>query len=160
SDDNPLTARVIVNRIWQGHFGRGIVGTPNDFGLQGDMPTHPELLDWLAQALIANDWRIKPLHKTIMMSRTYRASSRPSEAALARDPENRYYARFDMRRLTAEEIRDSMLAIAGTLNLTMGGPGFYPQLPAEVLATSSMAGALWRDSSAEERNRRSLYLHT
>lgn len=160
SDDNPLTARVIVNRIWQGHFGRGIVGTPNDFGLQGDMPTHPELLDWLAQALIANDWRIKPLHKTIMMSRTYRASSRPSEAALARDPENRYYARFDMRRLTAEEIRDSMLAIAGTLNLTMGGPGFYPQLPAEVLATSSMAGALWRDSSAEERNRRSIYIHT
>ena len=157
---NPLTARVIVNRIWQYHFGRGIVRSTNDFGFQGDAPTHPELLDWLASELVDGDWKLKRLHKLIMMSSTYQMSSRSQPEALAADPENNLFWRFDMRRLTAEEIRDSILAANGQLNLTkMYGPSIYTVIPQEVLAGQSRPGAGWGQSSDEDRRRRSVYIH-
>ena len=159
SPSNPLTARVMANRVFQHHFGRGIVQSPNNFGLQGDRPTHPELLDRLASELIANGWRLKPLHKLMMMSDAYRRSSRPSPAALAKDPINDTLWRFDMRRLSAEEIRDAILAVDGRLNLAMGGPGVYPEIPAEVMAGQSVPGKGWMTSLPEDSTRRSVYIH-
>jgi hypothetical protein len=157
--DNPLTSRVIANRVWQHHFGRGIVRSSSNFGLQGDKPTHPELLDWLASELIANGWRLKPLHRVIMLSNAYQMSSRPQEKALASDPTNDHLWRFEMRRLGAEEIRDSILAVTGTLNLKMYGPGVYPTIPPEVLAGQSVPGSGWGRSSPEDEARRSIYIH-
>ena len=159
SPANPLTARVMVNRIWQHHFGRGIVRSPSNFGYQGDKPTHPELLDWLASDFVANGWRLKSLHKTIMLSDVYRMSSRGRPEALAADPANDLFWRFDQRRLTAEEIRDSILAITGVLNLKMFGPGIYVDIPREVLAGQSRPGANWGKSTPEEQARRSIYIH-
>ncbi len=124
SPDNPFTARVIVNRIWQHHFGRGIVDTPSDFGAMGARPTHPELLDWLSSELIAQDWRLKSIHRMILLSSTYRQSAVPRPDALAVDAGTRYLWRFPPRRLEAEPLRDSILAVSGALNLAMGGPGF------------------------------------
>ncbi len=159
SDDNPMTARVMANRIWQHHFGRGIVRSSNDFGLQGVSPTHPELLNWLAAELVAHDWHLKPLHKQIMMSRTYRMASTANDDALAKDPTNESFWRFNMRRLVAEEVRDSVLTLSGDLDLTQGGPGIYPTLPEAVLATSSMANAMWFESPKEKQGRRTVYIH-
>ncbi|MCA9201790.1 MAG: PSD1 domain-containing protein [Planctomycetales bacterium] len=159
SPDNPLTARVMANRVWQYHFGRGLVRTPNDFGFQGERPTHPELLDWLAAELVEGGWRLKRLHRLIMNSNAYQMSSQGNEAALAVDPRNDRLWRFDMRRLEAEEIRDSILAVNGSLNLKMGGPSIYPLIPEAVLAGQSRPGAGWGNSSPEERNRRSVYIH-
>jgi mono/diheme cytochrome c family protein len=118
-----LLARVVVNRLWQQHLGRGIVGTPNDFGFQGERPTHPELLDWLASELIRNDWRLKPIRKLIMTSNVYRQDSQYSDSCAKIDPENRLVWRFSPRRLEAEIIRDSMLAVSGQLDETQFGPG-------------------------------------
>jgi mono/diheme cytochrome c family protein len=118
---HPLVPRVIVNRIWQWHFGEGIVRTPSNYGLLGEKPTHPELLDWLAQDFIDNGWSIKKLHKTIMLSNTYLQSSQITKEKSEKDPSNRLYSRFDRRRLDVEEIRDAMLAIDGSIDLTMGG---------------------------------------
>ena len=123
SPENPLTSRVIVNRIWHYHFGRGIVRTPSDFGFQGARPTHPDLLDWLASEFVAGGWRLKPLHRRIVTSSTYRMSSRGDAEALAADPENDLLWRFDPRRLEAEELRDAMLTVTGRLNPEMGGRG-------------------------------------
>lgn len=159
SPENRLTARVMANRIWQHHFGRGIVRSPNNFGQLGTPPTHPELLDWLGQRFVELGWRMKPLHREIMLSSTYRMSSTGNEAALAKDPANDLFWRFDMRRLTAEEFRDSILAINGRINLEMFGPWFYPKLSQEVLAGQSMPGSGWGESSETERNRRSIYAH-
>jgi hypothetical protein len=159
SKDNQLTARVMANRIWQYHFGRGIVRSPSNFGVQGDKPTHPELLDWLASEFVAQGWRLKPLHRLILTSNAYRMSSRGNPAALAVDPANDLFWRFDMRRLSAEEIRDSILAITGTLNLKMYGPGVYPEIPEEVLAGQSRPGYGWGHSPPEEQARRSIYIH-
>jgi mono/diheme cytochrome c family protein len=159
SQDNPLTARVMVNRLWQHHFGRGIVRSPSNFGSLGTPPTHPELLDWLASEFVRNGWRLKPLHKLMMMSSTYLLSSQADPKALAQDPENDLCWRFNMRRLDAEEIRDSILAVNGSLNLKMGGPGIYPTIPPEVLAGQSRPGYGWEKSSPEERARRSVYIH-
>ncbi|MCO6458669.1 MAG: PSD1 domain-containing protein [Pirellulaceae bacterium] len=159
SPRNPLTSRVLANRLWQYHFGRGLVRSANDFGFQGDRPTHPELLDWLASELVAGDWRLKRMHKLMMLSATYRMSSAENPAALAQDPTNDLLWRFDMRRLSAEEIRDSILAVNGSLNLKLGGPSVYPRIPAEVLAGQSRPGAGWGDSPPEERARRSVYIH-
>jgi hypothetical protein len=159
SPTNPLTPRVAVNRIWQYHFGRGIVRTPNDFGFQGASPTHPELLDWLASEFVAGGWRLKPLHKLIVMSDTYRQSSRSRADALTADPANDYLWRFDMRRLTAEEIRDSVLTVTGTLNDKQYGPSVFPEISKDVLAGQSMPGAGWHTSSPEQQNRRSIYVH-
>ncbi len=118
---NPLTARVMVNRIWQWHFGEGLVRTPNNFGKLGDTPSHPELLDWLAQRFIESGWSIKAMHRLILASNTYRMSATPTAEAREKDPENRLLSYFPPRRLTIEEIRDSLLAIDGTLDLEMGG---------------------------------------
>lgn len=156
---NPLTARVLANRLWQYHFGRGIVPTPNDFGKLGELPTHPELLDWLAVELRDGGWHLKRMHKLLMMSATYRMSSRGQEAALAKDPADHLWWRYPMRRLTAEEIRDSMLAVSGQLNLQRGGPSVYPPIPQEVLAGQSRPGSGWGKASPEEAARRSVYIH-
>ena len=160
SPDNPLTARVMVNRIWGWHFGRGLVRSPNNFGLTGDKPTHPELLDWLAAEFVAQGWSIKAMHRLILTSRTWRMSSAPNPAALEQDPLNDILWRFDPRRLRAEEIRDSILAVNSTLNLDkMYGPSVYPELPLEVLAGQSRPGQGWNTSSPEEAARRSVYIH-
>jgi hypothetical protein len=119
----PLLARVIVNRLWQKHIGRGIVATPSDFGTQGERPTHPELLDWLASELVRNGWRLKPIHRLIMMSSVYRESDVLDPKQAGRDPENRLCWRHPRRRLDAEILRDSMLAVSGTLDTTLFGPG-------------------------------------
>ncbi len=121
---NPLTPRVLANRVWHYHFGVGIVDTPSDFGYMGGRPTHPELLDWLAANLLKNGWRLKPLHKQIMLSQTYRQSSEFREDAAKQDGDARLLWRFPPRRLEAEEIRDTVLAISGVLSDKMGGPGF------------------------------------
>ncbi len=227
SPENPLTARVIVNRVWQYHFGRGIVRTPSNFGLMGSKPTHPELLDWLASELtnpamddgrwtmddgsgtnslahrasritfadsgqLTNDdrdvatplthrasritsaflpssivhrpssnpvpWSLKRLHKLIMLSNTYQMASTSEPAALAKDPENDLMWRFEMRRLQAEEIRDSILAVNGSLNLQIGGPSIYTEIPKEVLAGQSRPGDGWGKSTREQECRRSVYV--
>jgi hypothetical protein len=160
SSENPLTARVIANRIWQYHFGRGIVRTSSDFGLQGDRPTHPELLDWLASELIAGGWRMKRLHKLIMLSAAYQMSSQADERSLAADPQNHLFWRFDMRRLSAEEVRDSILAANGSLNRKqIYGESVFVKIPQAVLAGQSRPGDGWRLSSPAEQARRSIYIH-
>lgn len=122
--DNQLATRVAVNRIWQHHFHRGLVATPNDLGTLGEAPSHPELLDWLARRLVAGGWHLKPLHRLIMNSATYRQSARREASEVARniDPENRFLWRYPPRRLAAEQIRDAMLAVSGELRSTLGGP--------------------------------------
>ena len=159
SPANPMTARVMANRIWQHHFGRGLVRTTSDFGFQGQAPTHPELLDWLAQEFVRQNWSMKKLHRSIMLSSAYQMSSEFSQEADQKDPTNDLFWRYNMRRLTAEEIRDSILAVSGELNLQMFGPGIYPPLPAEVLATSSRPGGAWGNSPPREAARRTIYIH-
>ncbi len=156
--DNPLPARVMVNRIWQFHFGKGIVSTANDFGRFGQLPSNQPLLDWLAREFVAGGWKIKSMQRLLMTSSTYRMSSKDDPAALSKDPEAELVWRYPMRRLTAEEIRDSILAVNGSLNLDLFGPSIYPAMPAEVLATSSHPGDVWGHSSAEESSRRSIYI--
>ena len=159
SPANPLTARVIVNRVWQHHFGRAIVRSTSNFGSLGDPPTHPELLDWLAAEFVEQGWRMKPLHRLILLSSAYRMSAAANAEALAKDPANDLFWRFDMRRLSAEEIRDSMLAVSGQLNLKMFGPGVFPEISPEVKAGQSQPGSGWGDSPPEEQHRRSVYVH-
>ncbi len=158
SAENPMTARVMVNRLWQYHFGRGIVRSTNDFGQLGTPPTHPELLDWLASEFIASGWRLKAMHKLIMTSNAYRMSAQSDPRCVQKDANNDLFWRFDMRRLTAEEIRDTVLYITGNLNIKMGGPSVFPELPAEVLATSSRPRSVWGESPPDEANRRSIYV--
>lgn len=124
SADNPLTARVIVNRIWQFHFGTGLVDTPSDFGAAGVPPSHPELLDWLALELVENNWSLKHIHRLILQSATYQQSSRPNAEGLAKDGGTRLLWRYPPHRLEAEPIRDSILFVSGVLDLSEGGPGF------------------------------------
>jgi hypothetical protein len=121
---NPLTARVMVNRIWQYHFGEGLVGTPSDFGVNGAAPTHPELLDWLASEFVAHGWSVKHIHRLILNSATYRQSSDARENCVAVDAASRLLWRFPPRRLEAEPIRDSILAVSGQIDWRAGGPGF------------------------------------
>jgi hypothetical protein len=121
---NPLPARVMVNRVWHYHFGRGIVATPSDFGFNGAPPSHPELLDWLAASYVSNGWRLKPIHRLIVLSATYRQSSRLDAEAQSIDRDNRLLWRVAPRRLEAESIRDAILATSGRLDPRMGGPGY------------------------------------
>ena len=114
----------MVNRIWQHHFGAGIVRTPNNFGSLGEKPTHPELLDYLADVFVRTDWSIKAIHRRIMLSATYQQSCIANADAMTRDPANLLWGRANRRRLDAEGLRDSLLAVAGTLDRTIGGPGF------------------------------------
>lgn len=126
--EHPLTARVMVNRVWHHHFGRGVVGSPSNFGVRGDEPTHPELLDWLTSQFVSNGWSIKALHRLIVTSKTYQMASVADPGALAKDPENRSYWRFDRRRLDAEAIRDAMLAVSGRLDLRTAGEHPFPPI--------------------------------
>lgn len=159
SPDNPLTARVMVNRIWQHHFGTGLVPTPDDFGLTGLKPTNRPLLDYLAARFVAEGWSVKRIHKLIMTSRAYRmSSSAGNKRALAIDEDNTLLWRQNLRRVEAEVVRDSMLAASGTLNSKRGGPSVYPALSGEVHGTQDSAGKGWRDSAPDEQNRRSIYL--
>ncbi len=157
---NPLTARVAVNRIWQHHFGTGLVKTPNDFGNNGARPSHPELLDWLAHEFVAGGWKQKPLHRLIVLSSTYRQSSRSGAAAVATrlDPENRLLWHVRPRRLTAEEIRDAMLSVSGQLNPKRGGESIMVPVDAEQvkLLYKPAQWAVTKDVS--EHDRRSIYL--
>src|SRR6266850_5627528 len=123
---NPLTARVMANRIWQYHFGKGIVQTPNDFGARGKAPTHPELLDWLASRFVENGWSIKSMHKLIMLSRTYQLACDDEPINSSVDYDNDNLWRFNRRRLSAEEIRDAMLFVAGALDESPSGPHPFP----------------------------------
>jgi mono/diheme cytochrome c family protein len=125
----PLLARVIVNRLWQHHFGEGLVGTPNDFGVQGERPSHPELLEVLALELVRNGWKLKPLHKEMMLSAAYQQSHEVDAGNLTKDPANRYLWHFRSHRLEAEIIRDSLLAVGGNLDLTMYGPSILDNTP-------------------------------
>ncbi|MEM6257737.1 MAG: PSD1 and planctomycete cytochrome C domain-containing protein [Planctomycetota bacterium] len=159
SGDNPLTARVMANRIWQHQFGRGIVRTTSDFGRLGERPTHPELLDFLAATFVEMDWSIKDLNKFLMTSKAFQMSSSAQQAGLEKDPNNDLFWRYDMRRLTAEEFRDSLLAVNGSLNPKQFGPSIYTKMPKEVLATASRPGSAWGTSSEAERDRRSVYIH-
>jgi mono/diheme cytochrome c family protein len=158
SDKNWFTARVIVNRIWQHHFGRGLVRSANNFGQLGDQPTHPELIDWLASELIRNDWQLKSIHRLIMLSSVYQMSSQSNPAALQQDPENNLFWRYNMRRLSAEEIRDGVLATTGQINFEKYGPSIYPELGEEVKATQSVPGKGWGNSSPSDQSRRSVYI--
>jgi hypothetical protein len=156
--EHPLTARVMVNRIWQHHFGQGLVSTPNDFGELGERPSHPELLDWLAREFVTRGWSVKEMHRLILGSRTWRQSSSAREETLAIDPTNTLLGRFTPRRKGAEEVRDGMLAVAGMLNLELGGPSVFERMPAAALATSSTPGSVWGESPLDQRNRRTLYV--
>jgi hypothetical protein len=173
--ENPLTARVMVNRIWHYHFGRGLVETPSDFGAQGARPTHPALLDWLATEFVnprldsapggsgpqsrpevsgVEPWSIKHMHRLIMTSSAYRQSSGYNEVAARLDPDDKLLWRFPRRRLEGESIRDSALAIAGLLNTRRGGPSVFPELPPGMAARGG-----WKMTAEEtERNRRSVYV--
>ncbi|MGE3818159.1 MAG: PSD1 and planctomycete cytochrome C domain-containing protein [Isosphaeraceae bacterium] len=163
SADNPLTARVMVNRIWQHHFGRGIVGTPSDFGKNGEPPTHPGLLDWLAHTFVERGWSIKAMHRLILESNTYRQASENSTAAGdSVDPENRLLWRFNRRRMDAESLRDSVLHVSGRLNPERGGPSVFPPLPADLADFARYGrtgGLMWEPNESEaDRHRRSVYV--
>lgn len=163
SGEQPLTARVLVNRFWMHHFGRGIVGTPGDFGTLGDLPSHPELLDWLADEFTTSGWSLKRLHKLIMMSTAFRQSSERHPDKEAIDPDNRWYWRIDVRRLEAEAVRDRILAASGVLNIDMFGPPTSvvqdgvgqivvgADTPDSILPTSTLPGHRTED-------RRSIYM--
>ena len=151
---NPLSTRVIVNRVWHYHFGKGISGTPSDFGVMGERPANKELLDYLTSEFIDKGWSLKKLHKTILMSATWQQSSGYNEASAKIDPDNKYMWRFSRRRLEGETIRDSMLSVSGRLNTKMFGPGVYPPMPAGV----ETRGGWKKDESQEEADRRSVYV--
>ncbi len=155
SPDNPLTARVMVNRIWFHHFGQGLVDTPSDFGQMGQRPTHPELLDWLASEFVRTGWDIKRMHKLMVMSNVYRESSAYDETAAAEDPKDRLMWRFPRERLEGEVIRDATLAVSGLLNDKIGGPSVYPELPE---GAGKPRGGWKVSSDAADRNRRSVYI--
>jgi hypothetical protein len=159
SRDNPLTARVFVNRIWHHHFGRGIVASLDNYGKTGDKPTHPELLDWLAVEFMDRNWSIKAMHRLLMTSRTYRMSSSFDDAGnRTTDAANDYLWKFRPQRLEAEVVRDSILFTSGGLNTKMYGPAVFPELPAEVLA--SMDKGIWRkQKDGPEVWRRSVYVY-
>ena len=168
SRDNPLTARVMINRVWQHHFGVGLVGTPSDFGVMSDDPSHPELLDWLAATLAENGWKLKPLHRLIVLSSTYRQRSRIAEdatatekdhwaKALLEDPDATLLSRYPRWRLEGEAIRDAILLASGQINLKTGGPGVRPPLPQELVSTLlKNQWAVTKDPS--EHTRRSIYV--
>src|SRR5579862_3344056 len=157
--DHPLTARVMVNRIWQGHFGRGIVATTNDFGRQGLPPSHPELLDWLASEFVANSWSLKSLHRIIMLSDTYQRASRFTDENDSKiDPDNAYLWRMNRRRLEAEAVWDEIHSVAGTLNTKMGGRPVIPPLTTAELMPMRIKSWWVTPADPSEANRRAVYI--
>ena len=173
SADNPLTARVLVNRVWQHHFGEGLVRTASDFGLIGSAPTHPELLDWLADWFVKEGgWSVKKLHRLILASATWQQASGNAEGGMrnaesgtlrasaiphSEDPENLLLGRFPYRRLEVEAIRDSMLAVSGRVNPRVGGPSMYPEVPKEAFAGSSDPDKIWKPFDETDASRRTVY---
>jgi hypothetical protein len=157
---NPLVARVIVNRVWQHHFGRGIVASPSDFGRNAQPPTHPALLDFLAARFVADGWSIKALHRLIMNSEAYRRSSSGANPAAQTDPLNHWLWRMNRQRLDAEALRDSMLFVSGQLSATRGGPGVYARLPKgiNIEFPNNIKALSWGTCTDEEDRRRSIYL--
>lgn len=160
SPDNPLTWRVLANRVWQHHFGRGIVATPADFGFTGALPTHPELLDYLARRLVENGGRIKPLHKLIVLSATYRQSSAYRDDTIGRDPANDLLSRMNLRRMEAEVLRDSILAASGKLNPKAGGPGIKPRLRPDLIPASQRNKWPAVERENDSHWRRSIYVYS
>ncbi|MDB6068974.1 MAG: Planctomycete cytochrome [Verrucomicrobiales bacterium] len=157
SRDQPLTARVVVNRSWGAFFGRGLVKTQEDFGFQSQLPSHPALLDWLAVRFMDDGWSMKKLHRRIVLSHTYRQSSRDDERAAGADPENKWLWRGPRLRLDAEEVRDAALQAAGLLSDKMYGPGVYPPQPASVTTEGTYGALAWPVSTGADRYRRSVY---
>ncbi len=158
SGEHPLTARVTVNRAWQQFFGHGLVRTPDDFGIRGAPPTHPALLDWLATGFVASGWDVKKLHRTIVLSATYRQTGRADAATLARDPDNELLARGPHQRLSAEMIRDQALAVAGLLKQEVGGESVRPYQPPG-LWKATLGGRDWRMDDGDDIYRRGLYVY-
>ncbi len=162
--DHPLAARVLVNRLWQHHFGQGLVGTPNDFGLHGERPSHPELLDWLAPEFVIHDWSIKHMHRLMVLSSTYQQASHVSHAESSErtDPGNRLLWRMNRRRVEGETLRDAVLAVAGSLYAKLGGPMIRVPLEQEVydlIFTEGEPDGLWPVTpDHREHGRRSIYL--
>ena len=154
SPDNPLTSRVIVNRLWHYHFGKGIVGNPSDLGVMGLGPSHPELLDWLSSEFTQGGWSLKKMHRLMVTSSAYRQSSTYREDAAKLDSDNKLLWRYPRQRLEGEVIRDSALFVSGLLNLKMGGPGVYPDLPKGM----TTGRAKWGKSEGDDQNRRSVYI--
>jgi hypothetical protein len=160
SEENPLVARVVVNRFWGEFFGRPIVESPEDFGTQGLAPTHPELLDWLATEFVRLGWSPKALHRTIVLSATYRQASRVTPALLERDPLNRLLTRGPRFRMEAEMIRDTLLAASGLLSRKIGGPSVFPlQADTSGVIAINKVDTSWAPSDGEDRHRRGLYTH-
>jgi hypothetical protein len=159
SKKNPLTARVTVNRLWQDLFGRGIVRTSEDFGTQGDTPSHPQLLDWLASEFRDNGWGVKRTIRLIVTSATYRQSSHARPELMEKDPENTLLARQSRVRLQAENIRDNALAASGLLNPAIGGPSVRPPQPAGVAELGYANSVKWNNDEGPSRYRRGLYIH-
>lgn len=158
SKDNPLTARVMINRVWQHHFGEGLVRTPNNFGKMGERPSHPELLDYLSVEFMNNGWRLKPIHKKILMSQAYQMASDDIAANLEKDPENRMLWRMPRQRVEGEIIRDSILAVAGSLDRTVGGEPVFPYIDPSLFQASSKRTWNGRPDSDPSTWRRSLYV--
>ncbi|MSR33012.1 MAG: DUF1553 domain-containing protein [Gemmataceae bacterium] len=158
---NPLTPRAAVNRVWQKIFGQGLVRTPDNFGFKGDLPSHPELLDWLARAFQQNGGSMKSLIRLLVTSEAYaRASTFPGEKEWEKfDPDNRLLWKMNRKRRDAESLRDSLLAVSGDLNSRMGGPGYLPNLSADALEGLSRKGGAWKESPPLEQNRRTIYMH-
>ncbi|HNG61904.1 MAG TPA: DUF1549 and DUF1553 domain-containing protein, partial [Cellvibrionaceae bacterium] len=162
SNDNPLTPRVYVNRVWAQYFAKGIAANPGDFGRAGPKPTHPELLDYLAGGFVKDGWNIKNLHRQILLSSTYRQSSEERADVQKVDPDNSLLAVYPRKRLEAEEIRDALLSASGKLDDTVGGPSVFPQLPPTVVVANTLnnngGGLLWETSKdPKDFNRRSIY---
>jgi mono/diheme cytochrome c family protein len=158
SAENPLTARVLVNRVWQHHFGEGIVRTPSNFGALGDRPSHPDLLDWLALEFVDRSWSVKAMHRLMMTSEAYQMASRDIAANAALDPDNRLVWRMPRPRLEAETIRDQILAVAGTLDRTTGGPNVYPYIDPDLFEVSSRRNWPGKPDDDPSTWRRSLYV--
>jgi hypothetical protein len=157
SKENPLTARVFVNRLWKIYFGQGLSRTLEDLGSQGEWPSHPELLDWLAVELMESGWDVKHVVRTIVTSAAYRQSSRATKELLERDPDNRLFARQSRFRLDAEEVRDNALAVSGLLSSKMGGPSVFPYQPPGYWSFLNFPPREWDDSAGEDQHRRGLY---
>jgi hypothetical protein len=157
--DHPLTSRVMVNRLWEWTFGRGIVATPNDFGRQGDPPSHPELLDWLASEFVQRGWSVKAMQRLMLLSNTYQMSTRFDAASAKVDPANRFLWHMSRRRLAAEQIRDAILTASGDLNDKAGGPSVVPALTKEEMAgmRDQSQWPVWSDTN--EHHRRSVYMY-
>lgn len=151
---NPLVARVMVNRLWHYHFGRGIIGTPSDFGMMRDPETNRDLLDFLAATFVEQGWSMKSMHRLIMLSNTYRQASDYNAASASKDPDNRLWWRFQRQRLTGEEIRDAVLSVSGQLNAQMGGPSVFPEIPEGM----EVRGGWKKNEDSQAKNRRSIYV--